>query len=51
MSDFKNLLTDDELKTVNELKLIVPKIKNKYFSLGTDLNTFIKLLDKIEIKK
>ena len=50
MSGFQNLYTDEEAKTIMELQALSKKLRNKYFSLGTDLDKFMKLIGKIENK-
>jgi len=51
MTDFKNLLTDDEVEAVKQLRELIPIVKNKWFSLGRDIDKFMKLCDKFSPKK
>lgn len=44
MSDFKNLITDEDKKNIDEIGKIAPIIKNKWFSLGRDMDKLTKLL-------
>ena len=45
--NLQNLLTDSDIKTLHELRDLTPRIKSKYFSLGRDIDTFLKLIEKI----
>ena len=43
--DLQNLITNEDREVLHELHRILPVIKNKYFSLGRDIDKFMKLVD------
>lgn len=41
--DGMNLITDDDLHAFKEAVLLMKSIKNRFFSLGRDLDKFLKV--------
>ena len=44
--DLKNLITEEDRGVLHELKRLLPIIKSKYFSLGIDIDKFMKACEK-----
>lgn len=44
--DLKNLITEEDKNVLHELKRIVPQLKNRWFSLGRDMDKLVKLCEK-----
>jgi len=42
--DLKNLITDKDREILHELKKLIPSIKNRWFSMGRDMDKLMKLL-------
>ena len=40
-----NLMTNEDIKVVHDLKQLLPIVKNKWFSMGRDMDRLNKLLD------
>ena len=43
--NLQNLITNEDRQVLHELHRILPVIKNKYFSLGRDIDKFMRLVD------
>jgi hypothetical protein len=43
--DLKNLITDEDNRVLHDLKNLIPIVKNKWFSLGRDMDKLNKLVD------
>jgi len=50
-SSLKNILSDEQAQILQELTALVPRIKNKFFSLGSDIDRFTKLLSKFNFNE
>ncbi len=45
--ELKNLLTDEDLQLLHELKKLTPIIKNKGASFVREIDKFLKLIEKL----
>jgi hypothetical protein len=43
-TSLQNLITNEDREVIHELTRLTPIIKNKYFSLGRDIDRFMKLI-------
>jgi hypothetical protein len=44
-TSLQNLITNEDREVIHELHRITPIIKSKYFSLGRDIDKFMKLIE------
>lgn len=49
--DLQNLITDSDKVVLHELKRLLPIIKSKYFSLGRDIDKFMKACERFGVPK
>ena len=46
--DLKNLITSEELQILHDICRQIPSIKNKWFSMGRDMDKFSKMCERLQ---
>ena len=49
--DLKNLITNEDREVLHELHRLIPVVKNKWFSMGRDMDKLMKLCNSFGVVK